>query len=129
MTVEGQAVELTLGDVEIATQDIPGWVVANEGSVTVALDITLTEELKAEGIARELVNRIQNIRKEGYDVTDRIEVELLHGEWDAAVEKHMEYICSETLCISFRLVESLGGEKQPIELLEGMNTEISIRKA
>ena len=129
MTVEGQSVELTLADVEIATQDIPGWVVANEGNVTVALDITLTEELKAEGIARELVNRIQNIRKEGYDVTDRIEVELLHGEWDAAVEKHMEYICSETLCTSFKLVDKIGGESQAIELLEGMNTEISIRKA
>ena len=129
MEVEGQSVELTLGDVEIATQDIPGWVVANEGSVTVALDITLTDELKAEGIARELVNRIQNIRKEGYDVTDRIEVELLHGEWDAAVEKHMEYICSETLCTNFKLVDQIGGESQAIELLEGMNTEISIKKA
>ncbi|MBP5759267.1 MAG: isoleucine--tRNA ligase, partial [Bacteroidales bacterium] len=73
MVVEGQDVELLLSDVEIATQDIPGWVVANEGTLTVALDVTLTQELKNEGIARELVNRIQNIRKDSdFAVTDKI---------------------------------------------------------
>jgi len=129
MTVEGQPVELTLADVEIATQDIPGWVVANEGSLTVALDITVTDELKAEGIARELVNRIQNIRKEGFDVTDRIAVDLLDGEWDEAVKRHMEYICNETLCTEFNFVDAISSsEKQPIELLDGMNTEIWVRK-
>ena len=129
MTVEGQPVELTLADVEIATQDIPGWVVANEGSLTVALDITVTPELRNEGIARELVNRIQNIRKEGFDVTDRIAVDLLHGEWDEAVKQHMDYICNETLCTEFNFVDSIAStEKQPIELLDGMNTEIWVRK-
>ncbi len=129
LTVDGQSVELTLADVEIATQDIPGWVVANEGSLTVALDITVTPELRNEGIARELVNRIQNIRKEGFDVTDRIRIELQSGEWDEAVRTHMDYICSETLCTDFNLVASIGStEKQPIELLDGMTTEILIKK-
>ena len=129
MTVEGQPVELTLADVEIATQDIPGWVVANEGSLTVALDITVTPELRAEGIARELVNRIQNIRKEGFDVTDRIEVQLQSGEWDEAVKMHMDYICNETLCTKLDLVKEVtAANKQQVEILDGMNCEIAIKK-
>ena len=128
LTIEGQPVEILLSDVEIATQDIPGWVVANEGSLTVALDITLTEELKAEGIARELVNRIQNIRKEGFEVTDRIRVQLLHGEWDAAVAAHKEYICNEVLCTELSLVDSIS-EGQAIEIIEGVPTQITVVKA
>ena len=128
LTIEGQPVEILLSDVEIATQDIPGWVVANEGSLTVALDITLTEELKAEGIARELVNRIQNIRKEGFEVTDRIRVQLLHGEWDAAVAAHKEYICNEVLCTELSLVDSIS-EGQAIEIIEGVPTQITVMKA
>lgn len=129
LTVEGQPVEITLADVEIATQDIPGWVVANEGSLTVALDITLTDELEAEGLARELVNRIQNIRKEGFDVTDRIAVDLLHGEWDAAVNAYKDYICSETLCTEFNLVDGISAaDKQQVEIIEGTQTEIWVRK-
>ena len=129
LNVEGQPVELSLSDVEIATQDIPGWVVANEGNITVALDITVTPELRAEGIARELVNRIQNIRKEGFDVTDRIAVDLLHGEWDEAVNSHLQYICNETLCTQFNLVDSISSaDKQTVELLDGMNSEIWVRK-
>ena len=129
LTIEGQPVELTLADVEIATQDIPGWVVANEGSLTVALDITVTPELRAEGIARELVNRIQNIRKEGFDVTDRIEVQLQSGEWDEAVKMHMDYICNETLCTKLDLVTDVTADnKQQVEILDGMNCEIAIKK-
>ncbi|MCR4812833.1 MAG: isoleucine--tRNA ligase [Bacteroidales bacterium] len=129
MTVEGQPVELTLADVEIATQDIPGWVVANEGSLTVALDITVTPELRAEGIARELVNRIQNIRKEGFDVTDRIEVQLQSGEWDEAVKMHMDYICNETLCTKLDLVKEVtAANKQQVEIVDGRNCEIAIKK-
>ena len=68
-------IQLSLEDVEIISEDIPGWLVANEGSITVALDINITEELRQEGVARELINRIQNIRKEsGFDVTDKIDV-------------------------------------------------------
>ena len=126
--VEGQPCEVLLSDVEIATQDIPGWVVANDGSLTVALDITLTPELVDEGIARELVNRIQNIRKEGFEVTDRIVVELQSGEWDAAVNAHRDYICTETLCTSLSLVPEVK-DGQQIELVEGKAAVIAVRKA
>ena len=126
--VEGQRCEVTLADVEIATQDIPGWVVANEGSLTVALDITLTPALRNEGIARELVNRIQNIRKEQFDVTDRIVVELQSGEWDAAIEAHRDYVCSETLCTRLTMVENVEGGTD-IELIDGMHTAVKICKA
>ena len=125
LTVEGQPVEILLSDVEIATQDIPGWVVANEGNLTVALDITVSDELKAEGIARELVNRIQGIRKEGFEVTDRIRVELLHGEWDEAVKTHMDYICNEVLCTQLSLVDAIDDPaQQTIEIIEGQPTTI-----
>ena len=126
--VDGTDCEVLLSDVEIATQDIPGWVVANDGSLTVALDIQLTPELVDEGIARELVNRIQNIRKEQFDVTDRIVVELQSGEWDTAINRHSDYICTETLCTRLTLVPSVA-DGQPIELLDGQNTVISIKKA
>jgi isoleucyl-tRNA synthetase len=95
----GQEIVLSLEDVEIISEDIPGWLVANDGSITVALDITISEELKREGMARELINRIQNIRKEsGFEVTDKIEVlieqhELING----AIETYGEYIGSQTL--------------------------------
>ena len=129
LTVEGQPVEILISDVEIATQDIPGWVVANEGSLTVALDITVSPELKAEGIARELVNRIQGIRKEGFEVTDRIRVDLLHGEWDEAVKTHLDYICSEVLCTQLNLVDTINDPaKQTIEIIEGQPTTIWVRK-
>ena len=128
VSVEGQDCEVLLSDVEIATQDIPGWVVANDGSLTVALDIQLTQELIDEGIARELVNRIQNIRKEQFDVTDRIVVELQSGEWDTAINRHCDYICTETLCTSLTLVPEVK-DGTPIELLDGQNTVVSIKKA
>ena len=129
LTVDGQPVELLLSDVEIATQDIPGWVVANEGSLTVALDITLTQDLVDEGIARELVNRIQNIRKEGFDVTDRIAVTLESGQWDAAVERHREYICSETLTEKLDLVASIGQEPgcQEISIIDNVPARIIVK--
>ena len=129
ISVEGQPVEILLSDVEIATQDIPGWVVANEGSLTVALDITVSDELRAEGIARELVNRIQGIRKEGFEVTDRIHVDLLHGEWDEAVKAHMKYICNEVLCTQLNLVDAITDPaQQTIEIIEGHPTTIWVRK-
>ncbi len=128
VSVEGQDCEVLISDVEIATQDIPGWVVANDGNLTVALDIQLTPELVDEGIARELVNRIQNIRKEQFDVTDRIVVELQSGEWDSAINAHRDYICAETLCTSLTLVPEVK-DGTPIELLDGQNTVIKIAKA
>lgn len=98
-TITLSGYELNLDDVEIRTQDITGWLVANDGKLTVALDITITPELKSEGIARELVNKIQNLRKEnGLEVTDKISLEIqANEEIERSVNENMEYICSETL--------------------------------
>ena len=97
--ISGNSITLTSQDVEITSQDIPGWLVANANGITVALDITLTEELKEEGIARELVNRIQNIRKDsGFEVTDKIKVALQrNGALEQAIRNNENYVCSETL--------------------------------
>jgi len=105
--IEGQKVELTPDDMEITSEDIPGWLVANEGKITVALDINITKELKLEGIARELINRIQNLRKDsGFDVTDKINIVLQkRSETDAAVTEHREYIMSQVLGASLETVE------------------------
>ncbi len=99
IVVSGKSITLTAEDVEISSQDIPGWLVANAGGLTVALDITLTDALKKEGIARELVNRIQNIRKDsGFEVTDRIKVYLQNNiTLEEAVMANEGYIKSETL--------------------------------
>jgi len=99
IAVSGKSITLTSDDVEISSQDIPGWLVANANGITVALDITLTDELKQEGVARELVNRIQNIRKDsGFEVTDRITVYLQENEiLEKAITANEEYIKSETL--------------------------------
>ncbi|GAA3759367.1 isoleucine--tRNA ligase [Flavobacterium ginsengiterrae] len=99
IVIAGNNVTLSLEDVEITSQDIEGWLVANSNEITVALDITISEELKNEGIARELVNRIQNIRKDsGFEVTDKIKVQLKRdGLLEEAVSKNEDYIKSETL--------------------------------
>jgi isoleucyl-tRNA synthetase len=99
LVISGKSILLSLEDVEISSQDIPGWLVANANGITVALDITLTEELKNEGIARELVNRIQNLRKDsGFEVTDKIKVQLQHNAILAkAIKENEDYIKSETL--------------------------------
>jgi isoleucyl-tRNA synthetase len=95
----GKSITLTVEDVEISSQDIPGWLVANSNGITVALDITISEELRMEGIARELVNRIQNIRKDsGFEVTDKIKVQILKNDSiEQAVLANESYIKSETL--------------------------------
>ena len=105
----GENIFLTLEDVEIASEDIPGWLVANEGTITVALDISITEELRQEGVARELINRIQNIRKEsGFDVTDKIDVLIeKHELISKAVETHGSYIGSQTLANSVSLADEI----------------------
>jgi isoleucyl-tRNA synthetase len=99
LVISGKSITLSQEDVEISSQDIPGWLVANANGITVALDITITEELKQEGIARELVNRIQNIRKDsGFEVTDKIKVQMLRNEeLELAVKSNENYIMSETL--------------------------------
>jgi len=97
--ISGNTITLSQDDVEISSQDIEGWLVANSNGITVALDITISEELKQEGIARELVNRIQNIRKDsGFEVTDKIKVQLQNNdELEKAVHANVTYIKSETL--------------------------------
>ena len=102
-------VEITTEDVEIITEDMPGWLVANEGKLTVALDITVTDELQREGIARELVNRIQNIRKSnGFEITDKIAIEIESREEIAeAVKEYSNYIASQTLANSVLLKDSV----------------------
>jgi isoleucyl-tRNA synthetase len=99
IVISGNSVILSIEDVEISSQDIEGWLVANSNGITVALDITISPELKQEGIARELVNRIQNIRKEtGFEVTDKIKVHLQKNDTlEAAFKANEVYIKSETL--------------------------------
>ena len=120
---------LGLEDVEILSEDIPGWLVANEGSLTVALDINVTQELKEEGIARELINRIQNLRKEsGFDVTDKIRLQIgSHAEIDEAVGHFSSYIASQVLADSVELTESRGENSKDIEIDE-IRTFIEIEK-
>ena len=107
--INGKSVTLAPEDVEITSQDIEGWLVASSGSLTVALDVTLTDELKKEGIARELVNRIQNLRKDsGFEVTDKIEVQLQRdGKVEQAVNDNLEYIKMETLTAKLDVAEQV----------------------
>ena len=109
LVISGNSVILTSQDVEITSQDIPGWLVASANGITVALDITISAELKQEGIARELVNRIQNIRKDsGFEVTDKIKVQIQHQvELEPAIKKNEEYIMSETLTKELLFVEEV----------------------
>ncbi|NNF21438.1 MAG: isoleucine--tRNA ligase, partial [Saprospiraceae bacterium] len=112
LQVDGEQFDLTIEDFEISAEEIPGWQVAQDGEITVALDINLTEELLAEGMARELVNRIQNARKDkNFDVTDRILVELQdHSGIKDAIGRFSDYIRNEVLADSIQLVEDGHGE-------------------
>ncbi|HNX65828.1 MAG TPA: isoleucine--tRNA ligase [Bacteroidales bacterium] len=130
LVIDGNTYKITTEDVEIISEDIPGWLVANEGRLTVALDITVTPELLHEGIAREFVNRIQNIRKEsGYEVTDKIDVQIEDLEFvHEAVRKHSDYIASQTLAGSIVLTASLSGaDVKEIDIEEQM-VKVVIRK-
>ena len=109
LTLPSGAVEVDITDVEIATEDMPGWLVANEGLLTIALDITVTEALREEGIARELVNRIQNLRKSsGLEITDKIAIQIESLEAiDSAVEHYKSYIMTQVLGSSLEVVPAL----------------------
>ena len=128
LIISGNSIILTSDDVEISSQDIPGWLVANSNGITVALDITLTEELIKEGIARELVNRIQNLRKDtGFEVTDKIKVQLQHnGELEDAVAANENYIKSETLTESLVFITTIDNGTE-IEF-DNIKTRILISK-
>ena len=110
--IDGQQATIEKGDVEVISEDIPGWLVANEGNLTVALDITVTDELRREGVARELVNRIQNIRKtSGFDITDKIDVYIASNEeTDQAVKEYRDYMSRQVLANTFEIVDTLSGE-------------------
>jgi isoleucyl-tRNA synthetase len=132
IALEGSTITIEIGDVEITTEDIPGMLVATEGSLTVALDITLTDELVAEGIAREMVNRIQNIRKNsGLEVTDRITLEITAEAFvKDAIEQHKDYINSETLCNAIAFVnEPKQGAQQETEVYQSQEVWVSLNKA
>lgn len=129
LALSAQEFELTLEDAEIVTEDIPGWAVASDGRYTVALETTLTDELRQEGMARELVKRIQDARKgQGFEIQDRISVQLSsHESLSVAVEKYGDYVKRETLADSLTVVEGLArGEEVDIE---GMGVLLLVEKS
>lgn len=131
LNVDNEKIHLTLEDVEIISEDIPGWLVANDGKLTVALDINVTNELREEGIAREFINRIQNIRKESnFDVTDKIEVQIQkHVQINTAIEKHKDYIGAQTLAKSIDLVDNFEQNSvHYVEIDEEIKTNIRINR-
>jgi isoleucyl-tRNA synthetase len=115
-------INLELSDVEISSKDIEGWLVANEGSITVALDVTISENLRREGVARELINRIQNARKDrGLEVTDRIKLTILKfGDLQESIDNNKEYIMSETLTEELVFVD---------QLIDGLDIEFDTIKS
>jgi isoleucyl-tRNA synthetase len=127
----GEKINISKDDVEILTEDIPGWTVATEGQMTIALDIDVTEELKQEGIAREFINKIQNLRKEsGFEVTDRIQLIIQkHAEINEAVLNFKNYICAQTLAVELLLVEELANEKaKEVEIDKDIFVKIVVEK-
>ncbi|MFY0591481.1 MAG: isoleucine--tRNA ligase [Roseivirga sp.] len=130
LTINGETIQLSLEDVEISSEDIPGWAVATEGKTTVALDMTITEELRQEGIARDLVNRVQNLRKDmGLDVQDKIDIKVVKNEAliNAALEANSAYVCEETQAISLEIVDEIENV-QTVEIDEWtLNLYISVR--
>ena len=128
VVINGKNITLERGDVEITSQDIEGWLVANDGALTVALDVTINDDLLKEGIARELINRIQNLRKDsGFEVTDRIDVTLQKDEHIiGAVEANIAYIKSETLTNELEIIDTLNNG---IEIaFDDVNTKLFIKK-
>ena len=126
--INGKSITLEKSDVEITSQDIEGWLVASSGALTVALDVTLTDDLRKEGIARELVNRIQNLRKDsGFELTDRIAVQFQKDEQIInAINKNLDYIKAETLTDELEILDSLDNG---IEItFDDVNTKLFIQK-
>jgi isoleucyl-tRNA synthetase len=126
-----QPLTITEEDVEITSEDIPGWQVITDGRLTVALDTTITENLREEGIAREFINRIQNIRKEkGFEVTDKIDLKVLeHAGIRSSLINNKDYICAEILAANLDLVDRLDGEDTVnLEVDDDIQTRISISK-
>ncbi len=132
LQLDGAHVEILAGDVEILTEDIPGWMVSSQDNLTVALDLNITDELREEGLARELVNRIQNLRKErDLEVTDKIRVEVEKKPvLETAIQHNYHYICSETLALSLHMPDRIVADsKQRVEITEDIQVDICIEKA
>lgn len=131
ITLDDSTHEISSEELEISTKDIPGWTVASESGVTVALDVTITDSLRREGLARELVNRIQNLRKDsGLEVTDKIQLHIeSHPELDAAIDNNLDYICAETLAGSVEVVQNIDAAPHTeVEIEENVSTRIAITK-
>ncbi|NOR76297.1 MAG: hypothetical protein GQ525_14220 [Draconibacterium sp.] len=129
--VNDEKIILALEDVEIQTEDIPGLTVATEGQLTVALDINITEELKQEGIAREFINKIQNLRKESnFKVTDRVNITIEeHAYFNNAVLNYKDYICTQTLANQLNLVENIGNTSvNEVEIDKEVIAKIIVKK-
>ncbi|MEA3448185.1 MAG: isoleucine--tRNA ligase [Bacteroidota bacterium] len=129
--IDGQTITLCLEDVEIFSEDIPGWEVSNQGNLTVALDIKLTDDLKKEGVARELINRIQNLRKDsGFDVIDKIHVVVATDpDIREAITAFESYICEQTLALSIKYVEKLEQKSAMHVNINNKDTTLHIVKA
>lgn len=127
--IDGVQVELDLNDFDIAAQDIPGWTVSSAGNLTVALDVTITDELKSEGIARELINRVQNLRKDsGLEVTDRIVLKVdTTNEIQQAIQSNMQYVCNEVLANKVEF-SALGEEALVTALAEENDAKIGLER-
>jgi len=122
---------LSLDDVEITSEDIPGWLVTTDGKITIALDINITEELRQEGIARELINRIQNMRKDsGFDVTDKIRILVKkHEAVNSSINNFNNYISTQTLAKSIELVDNIDDRNAKlIDLEDDIHTYVIISK-
>lgn len=131
LEIDGAPAVIDGSDVEIFSEDIPGWLVANEGNVTIALDVSITDELKQEGIARDIVNRIQNIRKNrGYDITDRINLIVEHNpDADAAVANFDEYIKGQVLANSITLADNVSALADETLDIDGLILKVKVEKA
>ena len=130
LKVNDQDVQLDRADVEIISEDIPGWLVANEGRLTVALDITVTEELRKEGLARELVNRVQNLRKSsGFDITDKVNLFILSNDMiDDAIREYRDYIANQVLAASIEIEEEAVSDAVELDF-EDFKLSVHIEKA
>lgn len=129
MNLASGDVVLLAEDVEISTNDMPGWLVANNGNLTIALDVTVTPELKQEGVARELINRIQNIRKDsGFEITDKIKVQVKRDDYvNEAVANFCDYISSQVLALSLELVDDIENGIA-LEDFDGKTIIVSVKK-
>lgn len=127
----GNTERISRDETQITTRDIPGWLVTSDGEITVALDIVISDALREEGIAREFVNRIQNLRKDsGLEVTDKIALKIQNsGEIERAIKNNLDYICAETLAGSLELVDEIKGDAvRSVDVENGIQTRIALQK-